>query len=418
MGVNSETVLTVSALGSAGDGLAQDERGERWIIPSTLPGDVVRVTRGRRRSGMAIVDAFEFERRSPERAASFCAVQRCGGCVLREWSGAAAARWKHDEVVRILERAGVEASRVQPLVADGALAYRHRTRLHRTRGGTGFFAGASHQVVAFDVCKVLHPELDARVQALIRAIAKTEIVGEIECVYSPDDRRLAIEAVLDKSADEKAAQDALRALVSGRVVDGAIGVGKKHGTRRHGEPSVLLRHPAFDAAKFFLEPGVFSQANLAMNARLVALVAAAVPRGARVLELHAGAGNLTLGYAAQAATVTASEWDEQAILCLRRNVEAHGASVKILAAGDVEALRADASGANVLVLDPPRTGAKKVAEMIGSGFERIVYVSCDVATLARDAQIMAEKYRIVSATPVDMFFGTPHIECVAVFEPK
>lgn len=399
--------LTVSALGAQGDGLAVDERGARWVVPGALPGDVVTVERSREKNGLFFAETCSRSRASPERVPSYCAIEKCGGCVLREFSGGPA--WKQAEAARVL------GFSVAPIVSDARLGYRHRTRLHRVKGRTGFFAAGSHHVVAFDTCKVLLPELDARVQQLIRALAKLEIEGEIEAVYSPDDRRFAIEIV--GAADRKA----VRSLVSSGVVNGAIVRGKKSSVERHGEPYVLLKHPAQVATKFFLEPGVFSQANVGMNAALVKLVSDAVPSGSRVLELHAGAGNLTLGYATKAANVIATEWDEQAVLCLRRNVEVHAVRAQITAAGDRDALEKHGSDADVLVLDPPRTGAKAVADALAATshrFARIVYVSCDLQTLARDVKILADRYALAAVTPVDMFFGTPHIEAVACFSPR
>jgi 23S rRNA (uracil1939-C5)-methyltransferase len=408
----AHNVLEVSALGASGDGLAIDAAGERWIVPGALPGDRVQVLEQTKRQGLLVASRMTLEQPSSDRVASYCAIKGCGGCMLREWSPQASDAWKQAEAARVLAKAGVQ--NLSPLVSNRALEYRHRTRLHRAKGRTGFFGAASHHIVPFDVCKVLHPELDANVQRLLKAISKSPLSGEIEAMYSPDDQRFAIEVVIE--GDEQAAQSTLRDLVSSRIVHGAIGVGKT--TRRHGEPHVLVRHPMFDRAKFFLEPGVFSQANLRMNEALVRLVSERVY--GRVLELHAGAGNLTLGYASRAASIIASEWDEQAVLCLRRNVEQHGITARVVPGGDLAVLKAHASEANVLVVDPPRTGCKTVAAELARmehRFDRIVYVSCDVATLARDLTTLAGRYRVTEAIPVDMFFGTPHCECLCVLEP-
>jgi 23S rRNA (uracil1939-C5)-methyltransferase len=183
--------------------------------------------------------------------------------------------------------------------------------------------------------------------------------------------------------------------------------------KRHGDPYVLLN------GRFFLEPGVFSQANLALNARLVTLVGERVPADKRILELHAGAGNLTLGLKGR---VVATEWDEQAVMCLRRNLETHGRrDVTVAQLGDLDAWRAHGADAEVLVLDPPRVGAKQTMAAVAAApgrLERIVYVSCDPASLARDVKTLATAFRLVETVPLDMFPGTPHVESLSVLQAR
>ncbi len=398
------------SVGREGDGLAKDGQAA-WIVPGGLPGDVVQVRKRARRGDFQLATEVAIERPSPERVAPFCAEARCGGCALRAWDRRAVSRWKQAQVAAALGAAATGLGALAPLDEDGVLAYRHRVRLHLRKGEVGYFEPSSHRIVAIKDCPVLLPGFAARLFPFLAVLRKAAtLTGELEAVFSPDEDRLVVEAVLEHNSDPSV----LRSAVTGGLIDGAIDVAAK---RRYGDPSVRLTHPA-SGRPFFLEPGVFSQANLGMNARLVRHVAAAVPEGARVLELHAGAGNLTFAYAQKAAAVLASEWDEQAIMCLRRNAETHAiAQLRLVAGGDVEMLRAHGGDFDTLVLDPPRTGAKQAAGLLTafSQLRRIIYVSCDPSSLARDARLFGADYRLERAVPIDMFPGTPHVETVAVF---
>ena len=142
----------------------------------------------------------------------------------------------------------------------------------------------------------------------------------------------------------------------------------------------------------------------------------AVPANARVLSsLHAGAGNFTLPLAARQ-RVHATELEERAVMCARRNLEGHGLQATIEVLGDVAASVHDAECRASSI----RRGwaLRKRATALRAPKRKpahIVYVSCDPATLARDAKTLAPRYALARVTPIDMFPGTPHVEAVAEF---
>jgi 23S rRNA (uracil1939-C5)-methyltransferase len=155
----------------------------------------------------------------------------------------------------------------------------------------------------------------------------------------------------------------------------------------------------------------FSQANDAVNARLVdAVVELAQPAGLRVLELHCGIGNFTVGLAAQAQTLVAVEQDPRAVEACQGNLKRRGLRARV-AVGDAN--QPPKGRYEVVVLDPPRQGAKALFEHsdVLPGPKRVVYVSCDTATLARDLHLATAKgYRIDRLIGFDMFPQTAHLE--------
>ena len=157
--------------------------------------------------------------------------------------------------------------------------------------------------------------------------------------------------------------------------------------------------------------GAFSQANDGVNTRLVeAVVELADPEGLRVLELHCGVGNFTVGLAAHAKTLVAVEQDPRAVEACQRNLKRRGLRARV-AVGDANL--PPKGHYDVLVLDPPRQGAKALFEQndVLPGPKRVIYVSCDTATLGRDLErATAKGYRIDRLIGFDMFPQTAHLE--------
>ncbi len=415
--------LDITDLGEDGEGIARGEeaagedgimRRPVYVVPGAVVGDVIAVTQSEWRGRSFEVSAFQLVTRSEERRDSFCRHTGCGGCALREYSLGGAAEAKRQRLQKTLEKALSHTVRVAPVVSDGALAYRHRVRLHAAGRRVGYRRARSHEVLPFIDCPVLEPPFAEALARAVEVLAKSgACFGELDAVYG---QGLALQLIAERSKPDAPMLDALRRLVSEKIAQGATLTAEKK-SRRIGEPQVVRAHPSFSGpARFALEPGVFSQANWAMNARLIAAVLAAVPATVSVVELHAGAGNFTLPLAARQ-KIWASEIAEMAVMCARRNAETHAVSPSIAICADKDAV-ALAPKADVLLVDPPRTGMKIVAGQLAQNprFSRIVYVSCDAASLARDSQLLAPAYALTSVVPFDMFPGTPHIEALAIFE--
>jgi 23S rRNA (uracil1939-C5)-methyltransferase len=188
---------------------------------------------------------------------------------------------------------------------------------------------------------------------------------------------------------------------------------------------VLSYHlPSYDLELHF-RPTDFTQVNAGLNRQMIARALAMLDLQAddRVLDLFCGLGNFSLPMARQAGTVVGVEGEASLVQRARDNaacngidnIEFHTADLN----GDLEAQPWYGAGFSKLLLDPPRSGAPVVVEKLLHPYpQRIVYVSCDPATLARDAGTLVQRhgYRLVSAGVMDMFPHTAHVESIALFE--
>ncbi len=409
--------LTITALAHGGAGVAHvDADGERRavFVPRTVPGERVRAevdfgARPARARTLAILEP------GPGRVTPACAdVERCGAC---DWMhlDRAAQEAGHRALVR---EALPDAMREAPLrfhATKEALGYRVRARVHarstpRQDLVIGFFGAGTHDPILVQRCVVLDPALEEARRALPALLAGTRGRGEIQLALGVGGKPVA-EIVFERDLAPEIYARA-DALVTGGAWAGARIFGG--GTTRPatiGRPEPILR--AADGQDLVLAAGGFSQAHGALNEALARAVDASVPAGVRVLELYAGAGNLTV-LLARGRKVQAVESDEGACEAARKNLRARSLEARVTAA-DAELHPIDA-GVQAVVLDPPRTGARVVCASLASGpssVRHVTYVSCDAPTLGRDLEILASRFELASIDLFEMFPQTSHVEIVA-----
>lgn len=360
--------------------------GRVVFVPFTAPGDRVRVrvTEVRSRFVRARVEALLAP--GPRRVDPVCAVfGSCGGCcwqhVEYEAQVEAKAQILTDALVRLGGLAIPDPVFVTP--SPAAYGYRIRSRLLVRGGRVGYRRARSHALCAVTRCPVLAPALDAK-------------LAELAARPPPEDGEWEL------------------ALAAGRVR--ASNLAKRRPPRR----STWL---AAAGERIGVSPGVFTQSNGFLLEALAGAVLAAAGDGDLALEVFAGAGFLTLALARRFDRVVAIESDATAAADLRSNlrdariehVQVRGARLEAeIAAGGLNGVRPEA-----LVLDPPRTGLPPGAAEFLSGLAaaRVVYLSCDPATLARDLAAWVERgYRLGRVEGFDLFPQTPHLEVLAVLE--
>jgi 23S rRNA (uracil1939-C5)-methyltransferase len=424
-----ELELRTHELAPGGDAVGHVELGgERRavFVRGACAGELVRVrvdasTRPARGTLLAVLE------RSPDRAEPPCAhVERCGAC---DWMHVAreAQREAHLAHVRAALPAEARDLAVAWHEAPRALRWRERARVHVTasqgRVAVGMHAPHTRTAVDVDTCIALEPALDGARAELRAALAGAHGIGEARLALgAPGAPR---RAVVNLDWDGDLAADTFRRFERG-VASGAW-QGARILVRGATRPAVIgdptpWTHGA-DGAPLVLAPGGFAQAHPEVNAalvrRVVELASAALPKeGGTVVELFAGAGNLTVALARLGAAVVAVEADEAACEAARANLRARGLDARVQS-GDASQhpLR---PAPHVLVLDPPRTGARAVAEALSKaprGPRRVLYVSCDPRTLARDVARLTERAFVVSATEVfEMFPHTSHVETLCVLD--
>jgi tRNA/tmRNA/rRNA uracil-C5-methylase (TrmA/RlmC/RlmD family) len=401
---------TVDGFTHGGEGVARVE-GKAVFVPGALPGEQVRVRVVEDRPRWARAELVEVLTPSADRTAPPCPyLPDCGGCDLQHATPEAQLRLKTRVVREQLERIGrLDDPPVADCLAVGpAAGYRTHAQLHAGPDGRlGFHRAGSHDVVPVGTCLVLAPAAQA---------VRDEVGDDIGA------QRVAIRghaggsaAVLTPGAGGMDLPDGTADLLLEQPDGSAVAI-RGDGVCTEEVAGLAL---SFPATSFF-------QVNTAGAEALVAhvLEAAGDLAGAVVWDLYAGVGLLSLPLARAGATVTAVEGDEAAADWCERNAAAHDLAVLVEAADvrDFVDRAREAVGPHgepdVVVLDPPRTGAgpEVVAALAGLLPATIVYVACDPAALARDARALADRgYRLVGAQPLDLFPHTHHVEVVARF---
>lgn len=416
--------LDIEGLSSSGDGIGRLQDGRVVFVSRALPGDRVRVRLAEMRKRVQYADLLEVLAPSSERVDSACKVERCGGCPLRALGLEAQGRLKRQRVAENLRRIGhldVE-DLLGPIIQVGdGWHYRHRVRLQAVwidgHWQLGYFARRSHRLVPLIQCPVLWPELEKAalgVTQALRTLPQSALVEAVELVCTRRDGRTAMQ--LTSSGSVETCRPVL-----GALLDVVSGVDIEAGAARLRQGNLELRYDHQHAGEYDLrfEPGVFTQAFPELNDRLVDAVLSTLRLrpGARILELHAGIGNFSVPLSRAGYAVTAVERNRRAAVLCQRNARSAGCDIEVSAASDTEAL-GGVHEYDAVLLDPPRTGAREVVQHLADhGPPRIAYVSCDSATLARDAALLVQSgYRLVSIDAFDMFPQTPHVETLAVLE--
>ncbi len=411
-----ELELEVDSLAAGGDAVGRGEDGRVVFVPGAAPGERVRVRLVEEHKQFARGALLQVITRSPDRVEPPCPLFRdrtCGGCAWQHVAYPAQAAAKQASVASALRRSIAGGMALDPIATPvPPYHWRRRARLHwvRTAGSdaalVGLYAPRSRRVTQVSACPQLEPALEAALPALHAVLAPGLFQkGEIDLLSDPAGQ----------------VQVAVRGPCRGRAAEALVGQG--------GVAGVILGRQVFGAAALEIEPGQWAQADRFAqpsrdgNAALIAAVDLATrPReGARILELYAGSGNLTRTLLDGAASVLAVD---------TRPGRQIGHPRLRWQVGPVEEVAADlvgrgAGGAStarleidLVVLDPPREGARAALDSIAAlGAPRVVYVSCDPATLARDLDRLAELgYRALRAGAIDLMPQTAHVEVVVSLE--
>jgi 23S rRNA (uracil1939-C5)-methyltransferase len=406
----------VVRLGRDGDGVVEGPRGTVFVR-GALPGDRIHLGKVRKDGSIVRADLAELVAPGPDRVASACGLAlRCGGCPLMAASETLEAGFKRDLVAQALAAGGFEGE-VELERPGPHLGYRQRARLAfvgTQRGAViGHRAPGANAVIDTPSCAVLAPALDA---ALAWArVALASLAGSGELHLGSTARGPAI-GITTEAAQPPAVYRALEDAVQQGTLGGAWI--RAFGTKavRFGEASEVARDVDGRALSFPM--GGFRQAHEAAPQRLgEAVLALGAPEGKRVLELHAGHGSFSLALAARAAGLTAVELDAEASAALRGNLAAHGLSAEVKAEDAARHLARLDGGTRrrleLVVLDPPRTGARELVPALSTLRAELVYVSCDPRTLGRDLGLLRESgWRVDGARAFDLFPRTAHVETV------
>jgi 23S rRNA (uracil1939-C5)-methyltransferase len=402
--------LQLTAVAHGGTALGRHQ-GQVIFVPYAMPGEVVRVEIVEASSRWAQARLVEVLQPSPQRVEPPCPYfgpDRCGGCHFQHIAYEAQAEFKRQVVIDQLARVGGlrETNVLDIIAAAEPWSYRNYAQFSLTpEGQLGFLTADSHRVVPVKECLILDPLLDDLWAALDMEWPQLYRLG-LRCGSATGDLMAVFE--LDHYEDFDIEVDfpvsCVLLLADGETV---VLVGN----------SYLTEHVA--GRDYRISAGSFFQVNTAGAEVLVALVREYLaPSGDETLvDLYSGVGLFGLALAGSVGRVIGVEVDPSAVADFRYNARGL-AHVELLEGKAETALARIEGGVDLLVLDPPRSGAGRqvVGEIARLSPRRIAYVSCDPATLARDARYLVDLgYRLHQVQAVDLFPQTYHIESVALF---
>jgi 23S rRNA (uracil1939-C5)-methyltransferase len=424
-----DLILSIDALDSEGRGVARNPEGKVVFVEGALPGERVSFTKVRDKRKFDVARVSEiFEPSAGRREARCPHFGVCGGCATQHADErtqmAAKQRWLED----CLERIGkVKPETLLPIVYGAEWGYRHRARLsvrHLTTRGAmvGFRERRSTHVAEMTQCHVLPDAVSALIVPLRELIGKLSIkerLPQIEIAVGDNATVLVFRHLLPLTSEDEAH---LRVFAETHGIHAWLQpVGPESAHPFHPAESALYYELPEFGVRIHFRPTEFTQVNFAMNRVLVSKAVKLIdPQpGERIADLFCGLGNFSLPLAQRGAQVIGFEGSRGLVERARANAAAN----RLVAQFEVADLFKTGVGAfgpfPKILIDPPREGAAELVKSLPADWpRRIVYVSCDPATLARDAEMLVHTkgFRLAAAGVVNMFPHTAHVESTAVFE--
>ena len=428
----------VETLSHDGRGIARAE-GKTQFVDGALPGETVMAKMVGSRSRFDELRTLEVLEAAPERQQPPCEfADLCGGCSLQHMSPDAQIRFKENTLrEHFAHFGGIEPEQwVEPMRSPDALGYRRKARLGvryvkaRESVLVGFREKRNSFLTDIDQCIVLDPRIGERIiplRELLHDLVAFNRIPQVEVACGDDSA-----AMVFRNMDDLVPDDREKLIRFGQAHDLHIYLQPKGPDTVHriwpesdGRDTERLsyRMEEFDLTMQF-HPMDFTQVNAGINRDMVHRAAEwlDVQPGERVLDLFCGLGNFTLPLARKGGQVVGVEGDDAMVVRGRENarlnnldnVEFFGADLH----GDFTGQSWAKEGFDKILIDPPRSGAEDICKYLTAfGASRIVYVSCNPATLARDAGVLVRNgYRLVRAGVMDMFPHTTHVESIALFE--
>lgn len=424
--------VEISDLSHDGRGVGRVE-DKVTFVHAALPGERVsaRLTGRNRRFDEAVTLAVETS--SNQRVEPECPwFGYCGGCALQHLDHAAQLEWKMQRLRENFRRIGqVEPTEWMTPISADPWNYRRRARLSvrnvpgKGRVLVGFREIGGRYVADIEACRVLHPAFADRLMSLSELIGRLSIpdrIAQVECAAGDDTAAVVIRH-LDPltSADEKALIEwSERAGIAVWLQSGGPASVERLWPDGH---RLTYSLEAF-GLEFAFHPQQFIQVNAAVNRELTRKAVELMGGGPedRILDLFCGLGNFSLPLARNAGEVLGVELDEGLVTSAQNNAATNGIENARFIAADlmqpVEELAWMQQRFDGVLIDPPRSGAAEILPLVAAtDASRVVYVSCDPATLARDAGTLVNEYGfdMTRAGIADMFPHTAHVESLALF---
>lgn len=436
--------LTITDISHEGSGIGKSD-GMAIFVPNTAVGDEIFALILKVKKNYAFAKLQKIIVPSQYRTPTDCDVfARCGGCVFRHINYKNECQLKQNRVMQTMQRIGKTTIEPQPIVcAKNPDRYRNKALYPIAKGGElGFYSHHSHISIPCGDC-LLHPELFYKAGNVFTDFVRKHSISvyneethsgllrHFYLRYGAQTGEIMVGIVINGNDLPQKNQliENLKTALGENLKSIILNINTQKTNVVLGDKILLLygREYIYDilcGVKVRISPHSFYQVNHDMAEQLYKKATEyAQPCGKNILDLYCGAGTIGLSMAREAKSIIGVEIVEAAVEDANLNAKENGITNARFICGDAaqaaRQLKSDGISADVVILDPPRKGCEEaLLKTVAQAFapERIVYVSCDVATLARDTAILQDfGYNLQEYTPCDLFPRTAHCECVAKF---
>ena len=415
--------VPISSMAFKGYGVARID-GKVTFVPYTMAGDEVWIDITEEKKRYSTARLSEIIKPSPWRVNPPCPYfGSCGGCQWQHIDYSAQGKLKEEILRDLLKRLGKlkEIPSIKVFPSPKPYDYRIRIQLKVNGRAMGYYREGSHQIVDIDHCPISHPLANRILRKLREESAVLQLMKEIEINVSPQEGAGMI-VFHPHSCDCRIEPLTKKLLQGGQILRG-IAIAGRGKINLFGDP-MDFTIPSYQgrSLKLRISPGSFSQVNLEQNQTLIQMVLqfSGVNKEERGLDLYAGVGNLTLPLAMGAKEILGIEENRMALKDAQFNSERNGIQNCHFIQGRVERVLLDweRERPHLIVLDPPRAGCKTILDrVVRLEPEKIIYVSCEPTTLARDLRLFSERgYLLQKLGLIDMFPQTYHMEAVGLLK--
>lgn len=397
--------------------------GKPIFVPEVYPGETVEVEVLKEKKKFLEGKPVEIIKKSPLRIESICRdFLHCGGCNFCDYDYEEQLKFKSNRVKSDLKKyAKIQIEELKINKSEKILNYRNHVQLFSKNGEIGYYKKNTHEIFTPKECIIAPKKTNEIISVLknFKEIEKVKVIGIRE--NYKNEVMLVFVTSTNEKLDLKSISEDLKNI-------GVISVYQNYNDNsnihygikselKFGEENFFDRINGF---RFKISPNSFFQVNREMAEKLFnkAIEYLELKKTDEILELYCGNGSITMGIAEKVKKVTAIEYNENAIKDAKINANLNKIdNIKFIAGKAEEEIKKLSKNYNKILLDPPRTGAKPevLEEIIKLNPEKIVYISCNPSTLARDIKILSEKgYKLRKIELYDMFLLSYHVETVVL----
>ena len=428
--------IIIEKMVNGGYGLARKKDGQVLLLRNALPKEHLQYTITEKRKGTLFGCAQTILEPHQARISPPCPYfGECGGCDLQHASYDLQLEIKRAVLAELFS--GVSES-IQPLIpSPRQFGYRQRIRLHTRNGKFGFLRFRSTEIIPIERCLLAHPHINSVLERVLpqEAFAKLcRISDEVEFLFNPADEQIRLLFHLQRKPRSTDCKTAEKLTTNTKLLASVYFTGETFAqigplsgnisTETSRLLSQTIQTPgSHELTTLSWEVGGFCQVNLEQNSKLIECVGGNCDsEGEHLLDLYCGMGNFSIPLAHKFATIIGVEGQGASIRCARHNSsEANLSNIEYIKGAIhkvCQKLIAEGKIFETTIIDPPRQGIAGLPEMLTLLTTRkLIYISCDPATLARDTRnLIRNDFHLTHIQPFDMFPQTHHIETVVIFE--